>query len=136
MPATITIRDESTSGKTLNEFSIEMPSERTTVRELIRSRIYQEVKDFNARQANRGWEEFQGLIQPTETEQVLNGDPARQRKRPIDWHRQFERALTAFRANQILILVDDRQTESLDEEIILSSRTRVSFLRLTVLTGG
>lgn len=44
-------------------------SEQITVRELIRSRVYQEVKDFNTQQP----EFFRGLIQPTETEQTLNG---------------------------------------------------------------
>jgi hypothetical protein len=34
------------------------------------------------------------------------------------------------------MLVDDRQVESLDEEITLQPNTRVSFLRLTPLVGG
>ena len=135
MSATITIRDESASGKTLNEFSLEMPSERTTVRELIRSRVYQEVKDFNAAQARGRTDEFPGLVQPTTTEATLN-ETAKRKPKSVDWQRQFERALAAFRANQILVLVDDRQTESLDEEITLASTTSVSFLRLTLLTGG
>jgi hypothetical protein len=131
VPSTLTIRDESTSGETLREFSLDVLSERITVRELIRSRVYQEVKDFNAQQPGV----FQGLIQPADDEQTLNGG-RRRKKRLIDWKRQFERALAAFRANQILILVDDRQLESLDEEIEITPDTRVAFLRLTLLMGG
>ena len=41
MPATLTIRDESTSGKTLQEFALEVLTERITVRELIRSVLQQ-----------------------------------------------------------------------------------------------
>jgi hypothetical protein len=131
MPTTLTVRDESTSGKTLNEFSLDLLSERLTVRELIRSRVYQEVKDFNARQP----EEFQGLIQPTDAERTLNGCRPR-KKRQINWKGQYERALAAFRAAQILILVDDQQMQSLDEEIVVTPKSRVSFLRLTLLVGG
>ena len=135
MPTTITIRDESTSGKTLNEFSLELLDERMTVRDLIRSRVYQEVKDFHRRPAQRQTG-FPGLIQPNPTEVALNGDRRQPEKRKVDWQRQFERAIAAFRAHQILILVDDRQAETLDEEIHLTPTTRISFLRLTLLTGG
>jgi hypothetical protein len=72
MPTTLTIRDATLSGQTLNEWSLDFLTERITVRELIRSRVYQEVQDYNRRQPVR----FQGLIQPAEEEQVLNG-PAR-----------------------------------------------------------
>jgi RecB family endonuclease NucS len=135
MSATITIRDETTVGKTLNEFEIEIAEERITVRELIRSRVFQEVREYNAR-ANSGQAPvFRGLIQPTDRELALNGkEPIKHRQ--IDWQRQFEKALTAVRANQILILVDDRQVESLDEEIAIGPQTQISFLRLTLLTGG
>ncbi len=136
MPATITIRDESTTGTTLNEFVIEIPDERMTVRELIRSRVYQEVKEFNARTASKRRAGFPGLVAPTEEERALNNDSAGRKRRQVDWHRQFERAVAAVRADQILILIDDRQVESLDDEIDIRCTTRVSFLRLTPLAGG
>jgi len=132
MSATLTVFDEELTGKKLNEFTLELPEERLTVRELIRSRVYQEVKDHND-QANQT--EFRGLVQPTDTEQTLNGFRLK-KPRQIDWKEQFEIATEAFESNRILILVDDRQAESLDEEIVLGSGTRVSFLRLTLLVGG
>ena len=131
MPATLTIRDETTSGETLQEFTLDVLTERLTVDELIRSRVYQEVKDFNARQPT----EFKGLVQPTDAERTLNGYRLRQ-KRQIDWKSQYQRALAAFRAGQILILVDDHQLATLSEEIMVTPTTRVSFLRLTPLVGG
>jgi hypothetical protein len=47
MPATLTIHDQTASGDTINSVPIEFPSERITVRELIRERVYQEVQDYN-----------------------------------------------------------------------------------------
>jgi hypothetical protein len=132
MPVTLTVRDEELNGKTRNEFSLEFPTETVTVRELIRSRVFQEVKDFNAKQSQA---EFRGLVQPTDAERTLNGFRMKKR-RQIDWQQQFDSAVEAFEKNQILILVDERQVESLDEEITLASDTQIAFLRLTLLVGG
>ncbi len=132
MASTLTIRDEEMTGKTIHEFSLEFLTDKITVRELIRSRVYQEVKDHNAKQNQT---EFRGLVQPTDTERTLNGYRLK-KPRQIDWQTQFEKAIEAFEKNQILILVNDRQLESLDQEIEVGPKTEVSFLRLTLLVGG
>ncbi len=132
MTNTLIVRDETAAGKTVNEFQMQLPDERITVRELIRSRVYQEVKDFNTRPL----EKFEGLVAPTEDEATLNGEQPKPHHNPIDWRRQFERVLTAFRAKQVLLLVDDKQVDSLEDEVILAHGTQVTFLRLTLLTGG
>jgi hypothetical protein len=62
MPATLTIRDETTTGDTLHEWSLDFLTERITVRELIRSRVYQEVQDYNLRLPTH----YRGLVQPTD----------------------------------------------------------------------
>ena len=131
MTATLSIRDETTSGQILNEWSLDVLTEQITVRELIRSRVYQEVQDFNHRQP----EYFRGLVQPTDAEQSLNGFKLRKR-RTLDWKPQFETAIAAFATNQILILVNDRQALSLDEVFETRPGTQISFLRLTLLVGG
>ncbi|QDT27313.1 hypothetical protein Enr10x_26300 [Gimesia panareensis] len=128
---TLTIRDESMNGKITGELTLEFLTETITVRELIRSRVYQEVKDFNARRP----EHFRGLVQPTDTEATLNGFKLKQR-RELDWHEQFDKVVEAFERNQVLILVNDHQSESLDEEITLSPQTNITFLKLTLLVGG
>jgi hypothetical protein len=128
---TLTIRDESTSGDTLHEFALEVLTERITVRELIRSRVYQEVQDYNRQQP----QVFRGLVQPSDAEATLNGYTVR-KARTIDWKKQFDKAVEAFETNGILILVGDRQAVSLDEEIVVRPDTTVSFLRLMPLVGG
>lgn len=132
MPTTLTIRDEEMTGKTVAEFSLEFLTEQITVRELIRSRVYQEVKDHNAKE---NLAEFNGLIQPTDAERTLNGFRMK-KPRQIDWKEQYEKAVEAFEKSQILILVNDRQAESLDDQIEVSPNTSISFLRLTLLVGG
>ncbi|MGD1853693.1 MAG: hypothetical protein ACFB2W_05520 [Leptolyngbyaceae cyanobacterium] len=65
----LNVHDTNTLGDNGPTWVLEFLTEQITVRELIRSRVYQEVKDFNTQQP----EFFQGLVQPTETERTLNG---------------------------------------------------------------
>lgn len=131
MPTTLTIHDESMTGQSTGSIELEFLTERITVRELIRSRVYQEVQDYNRKTPDY----FRGLIQPTDTEQTLNGFKLRQR-RQIDWKQQFDKAIEAFQRNGFFILIDDRQAESLDQEITLRPQTKVSFVKLVQLVGG
>ena len=129
--STLTVRDESTTGDISEPITLEFLTDHITVRELIRERVYQEVKDYNA---NRG-DVFKGLIQPSEAEKAINGFKLK-KPRHIDWQPQFKTACDAFEANEVLILIDDQQAESLDEQITITPRTEVSFLKLVPLVGG
>ncbi len=125
------VRDETTAGEKTGEFVMDLLTERITVRELIRSRVYQEVQDYNLKTP----EFFRGLVQPSDAEKTLNGYKVH-KPRQLDWRKQFEVALGAFEANRILILVNERQVENLDDEIVVEPDTRVSFLRLVPLIEG
>ena len=131
MTATLTIRDETLGGPSPRAWALEVAAERLTVRELIRSRVYQEVQDYNLQQGPV----FNGLVQPEEAEKTLNGWKLK-KPRLLDWKQQFDRAVEAFESNRILILVNDRQAESLDEELVIEPQMTVTFLRLTPLVGG
>jgi hypothetical protein len=132
MAITLTMRDEDVGGAAAREQTLEFPEERMTARELIRGRVYQEVQDYNLRRAGP----FRGLVSPEGAEAELNRPGSKDRFRPVDWKRQFDRAIEAFEANQVLLLVDDRQVEALDEEVTLRKGSVATFLRLTLLVGG
>jgi hypothetical protein len=131
MPSTLTVYDEKPSGEREAAGTLDFLTERITVRELIRERVYQEVREFNARTSDV----FQGLVQPEDTERLLNGYRMKT-QRKIDWEKQYEKALKAFDNNGFFLLVDDKQVESLDAEITLTPTTGVSFVRLMPLVGG
>lgn len=131
MSTTITVHDETIMGNSVAAFPLELLTERVTVRELIRSRVYQEVQDYNRREP----EYFRGLVQPTDAEQTLNGYRIR-KARQIDWKAQFDKAVEAFERNQFFILVDDKQVEELEDEVTVKPETRVSFVKLVPLVGG
>ena len=133
MSTTLTIRDETTFslGSDDKEFTLDVPTERITVRELIRTRVYQEVGDYNLRQP----EYFRGLVQPSDAERTLNGYKMRRRRR-LDPQRQFEGAIESFNRNGFFVLVNDRQVEELEEEIEIRPDTTIAFLKLVPLIGG
>ena len=134
--ATLTITDDTASGQTTHSLTLDLLDETITVRELIRSRVYQEVQDHN-RRADAAVGSFKGLVTPRDEERALNGRPKPPRaRREIDWKQQFDVACHAFERNGFFLLVDDRQAESLDDVVTLRHDTRVSFVRLTPLVGG
>jgi hypothetical protein len=131
MSNSLKIQDTNTLGKESPVFILDFLTEHITVRELIRSRVYQEVKDYNVQQS----EYFRGLVQPTDTEPTLNGYRLRQ-PRHIDWEQQVEQAITAFRSNGFIILINDEQAMDLEAEILVAPETSVTFLKLIPLVGG
>lgn len=129
----LTIIDETATGSVLARLELEITQETLTVRELITQRVQQEVAAYNERQTGT----FHGLVQPTDSERLLNGEHYRLRHaKTIDAEQQVYRALTAFQQNGFFLLVNDRQVESLDEEIWLGAGATASFLKLTPLVGG
>lgn len=126
----ITIIDQSLAGGK-RAWNLETRVETITLRELIRERVYQEVTEHNARHSDY----FQGLVQPTDAERTLNGFKVRPERR-IDWEAQFEQALAVFERRGFIVLVDDRQVDSLDTPVTLRGGSEVTFLKLTPLVGG
>jgi len=127
----ILIKDESATGKILNEIMIAVENELTTVKEIIEARVYAEVEAYNQKLP----EYFNGLVQPSDTERTLNGYKLRT-PRKIDPEKQTYIALDAFQKNGYFILIDDRQAETLEQEILVNKDTSVSFVQLTPLVGG
>ena len=127
----VLMRDEEMTGQSLCEFSIDILTETITVRELLRSRVHQQIKDHNVRRRGA----FKGIVEPSGTEEMLN-DERLSKHRNVDWKPYFERAVDAYQRKQILILVGDAQTESLDEQVRIEPGTEVVFMRLTPLVGG
>lgn len=131
MSISLTIHDETLFGAKENPLTLDFLTETITARELIRERIYEEVRLYNATTP----EYFRGLVQPTDAETTLNGVRLRQRRR-VNWEEQYRLALEAFARNGFFILVDDRQIESLDETVRITPATQISFVKLVPLVGG
>ncbi|MEM1134379.1 MAG: hypothetical protein AAGI07_00970 [Bacteroidota bacterium] len=129
----ITIKDETFTGDVLHELALEFQTERVTVKDIITERVMQEVAAYNSKLP----EKFFGLVQPTDTEKKLNGFSFTQQKRKkIDAEKQVYVALEAFNQNAYFVLIDDKQCDDLNQEVLLRKDTTISFLKLTPLVGG
>jgi hypothetical protein len=128
---TIHISDEVVPGPRSPARFVTMPQAETTARELIRSRVREEVERHNQSLP----EVFCGLVQPEESERILNGFRMKV-KRPLDWEVQFERACSSFERNGFLLVVDGRQATDLDERIELRADSEALFVKLVPLVGG
>jgi hypothetical protein len=131
MAAVLRVFDEAPGARRVAGVTLRLASERIRVRDIIRQRVEDEVSAFNVGNDNV----YRGLVQPTDAEQVVNGYKIK-KGRQLDAQRQVDVALRAFERNGFVILFDDRQLESLDDEITLSGENAVTFLRLTPLVGG
>ncbi len=132
MATTLCIKDETATGKILNQILIDLEKEIITVEELIMKRVMKEVEQFNNQPKVKN---FNGLVRPNDTEVSLNGYKMK-KHRSIDAEKQAYIALKAFKENGFFILVDDLQVDDLKHEILVTDQTDVSFIQLTPLVGG
>jgi hypothetical protein len=128
---TITIKDETFAGKILQEIILNFKSELVSVKEIITERVICEVDNYNLKLP----EYFNGLIEPSDAEKTLNGFKLKPKKL-IDSEKQVYIALDAFLKNGFFILIDDVQSESLEQMVELRHDTVISFIKLTPLIGG
>ena len=127
----IVIYDELLNGTITNQFEISLESDSLTVRDLITKRVSIEIENYNKRLPQY----FNGLIEPKEAERTLNGYKLKP-KQLIDVEKQVYIALDAFQKNGFFVLVDNEQLEELEQQVVLKSTSKISFVKLTPLVGG
>ncbi len=128
---TITIKDETASGIILHQLDLNFEIQQITVKDIITQRVLQEVDLYNKKVP----EYFKGLVEPSEAENTIYGYRLKN-TRLIDGEKQVFIALDAFQKNGYFILIDDSQAESLEEEVMITQNTNISFIKLTPLVGG
>ena len=128
---TISAADASFTGKVLHTIDLEFATEWVSIKDIITARVSQEVEEYNQKQG----EFFRGLVIPSEAEQTLNGYKIKDKKR-IDAEKQVYVALHAFQNNGFFVLIDDVQSEDLEQRVQLKSDTSINFVKLTPLVGG
>ena len=131
MPTTLTVHDETSSGQKTHSFTLECLTERMTVRELIRARIYQEVQDYNTREP----EYFRSLVEPTQAERTLKWLPPAQTP-PARLAGTIPARRRSLRAQRLFRPRRQPQAERLDDDFEVKVDTEVSFVKLVPLVGG
>ena len=131
MGVALKIKDELSTGEIISEGIVNFPAEKTTVQALIEARVTQEVEKYNAKMNGK----FNGLVQPCDTEKLLNGYSLKEGKE-VNAEQQRKAAIAAFKKNGFFMLVNDKQVTELEEVILVTPKTVVSFIKLVPLIGG
>lgn len=134
MAFSITFKDETLTGRLIQEISVPVVSETLALREIIMMRVEEEIK----RREDEKHERFQALaIEPDEKERVLNGvRESRKSGEMPDPEAHGYRALRAFQQNAFFVLIDDVQVDNLEAQVAVRDNTTVTFVKTTPLVGG
>jgi hypothetical protein len=128
---TIQIFDAPLHGNRTAAGGIRLDAGPVTLRDLIRGRLQREVERYNEALPAT----FEGLVQPEESEAILNGFRMKT-KRPLDWEAQCRRAYASFQKNGFLVLVNGKQVTELDQQLDLNEDSEIDFIKLVPLVGG
>lgn len=131
MPSVRVRDDHRPSREFADELVLPDLPDRVSVRDLIRTRVREEVARANADSSRPR----RLLVAPVDAEETLNGYKLKP-GRTIDWRRQADVAEESFARQGFFVFVDGRQVESLDQEVELGADSEIRFLRLTALVGG
>ena len=115
---TITIQDE-TFNRTQPAWKLKIQEDVSSLREIIRTRVYQSVSEYNARQRR-------DLLCLVLLGLVLS-DPQISEPIPLDWEEQYQQALQDFSKRRFIVLVDGCQIIDLDKSLHLSKATAIRF---------
>lgn len=144
MGALLKVVDEhfgpSGAGRT-QAMELRLVSERTTPTEIIRRRVEVEVHAANQRNRIRANDLVRSRsllidVEPGSPEGLLNRPMGDRKRRVLDVDRETARAIDAFGARRFIMLFDDKQVGSLQEEMTLMPASEVVFLYLSPLKGG
>ena len=127
----VKVVDESGTTTPYTVCELKLVSSRVSIEEIIRAKVTQEVTRFNEGDQAK----FQGLVQPSKSESVLNDSKSKNRKQ-ISLNGQISKALDGFASNSFFVIIDDKQFTDLSEIVCLSSESTVSFVKLYPLAGG
>jgi hypothetical protein len=120
-PMTVTMTEETAAGQEVGKLTLELLSARISVREMLRSRVYQQLQDSTRELARR---QGQTYIPPPKA--LFDAE----------WKKQTEKAWAAFDSGTVVLLVDNRQMDTLEDTISIGADTAITFVKLRPLVGG
>jgi ribosomal protein S9 len=108
-----------------------------TLRDLIEEVVRHEVDAFKKRQADR---QFLRALTAAEIEKSVDQGKVEMggsdvQPQNVDVDDAIASALVAFEDGLYLVIVDEKQYKDLDEAVFLTADSRLTFVRLTMLSG-
>lgn len=136
---------ESPLEQELTPIRLELASERISIRELIKRAVTEQIKELFERQhieaetvkmtLTRHYLTAKDVEIQAETGPIRMPSEYRQTE-CVSLDQEIANALRGFTAQAFRVVVDGVVMDSLDDEIVLKPKTKITFLRLTPLVGG
>lgn len=109
-----------------------------TLRDLIERIVRDEVQSFRRRQHDR---QFLQALTASEIESAAEKGKIQMGESEIevqnvDDDQAVMTALQAFEDGMYLVVIDDMEQTDLDQQVFLTADSRITFIRLTLLSGG
>ena len=126
----------------LDDFSVPPPTlepggDNIRLRDLIEHVVRHEVRAFKRRQDSRRFDRILSDTQIAQGAQAGKVDPAsKEYAQEVDVESAIGSALQAFEDGMYLVIIDEIERRSLDEQVRLSDESRLAFIRLTFLAGA
>lgn len=131
MSVSLPIQDQIDLGKVVSSRVLKFPVNRVTVKELIETRVSQEIESFMEQSS----QPFLNIIKPGSIEGSLNNSKYK-KKVNFDIKAQQNIAINAFENNGYFILFNDRQLTELEDIVHITPNSKVVFFKLTAIVGG
>ena len=108
-----------------------------TLRDLIEEVVTHEVGAFKKRQADR---QFLRALTATEIEKGVDQGKIEMgasevKPQNVDLDHAVDAALVGFEDGLYLVIIDEKQYKDLDEAVFITQDSRLTFVRLTMLSG-
>ncbi|MEU8006804.1 hypothetical protein AB0B66_37075 [Catellatospora sp. NPDC049111] len=135
----VEVRSRVPGGDRLPDVLVELAQEQTTVRELIRAAVAEQVRAWQADGSRcRALLDRQYLTDDDIRAQAATGMIRLPDREPVtpDVEAEVARAWRAFERGTFALFIGGRQHDLLDERIVLRLGEPVVFVRLTALVGG
>ena len=132
----LTIRLKRLGKKKVHTTNISITGTINTLQDLITACVKSEVNRFNKEREHNHLLPFltpSEIQEQSKTGKISFGDIHNLDK--ASFEQSIEIALQGYKDGQFLVFIDDQEIQSLDNPIILSPDSTITFLRMTFLTG-
>ena len=128
---TLSVSDVDADGVEIHRFELLSTALASTVRGLIRDRVVADVQCIEPDHP----ENHVALVQPLRSRE--NGDEIELfTPRVVDMEAQVRAAIEGFERTDFAIVIDGTTCATLDDDIVLTATSTVSFVRYNMLIGG
>ncbi len=119
----ITIRDETASGQLIHETVLDLDSKRTTVRDLIRIRHFQDLENRMMKHLLQSNQSGDATPDAEHKSPSASGRPTKD-----EWKAEIRNTINCFLNNDFYVLIDNYQPDTLDQRVPLQPNSQVRFI--------